>query len=87
MGEKPANYAVGICQRTGFKVKAENLSEEWTGLMTRIAPHAGRHGHQGAHQIGWHGGPADGQALRLGAHREGVVADFYLEVGRHDGDS
>ena len=35
MGEKPANYAVGICQRTGFKVKAANLSEEWTGLMVR----------------------------------------------------
>lgn len=35
MTEKPTDYAVGICQRTGFKVKASDLAQEWTGLMVR----------------------------------------------------
>lgn len=35
MTTRPADYAVGICQRTGFKVKASDLDEEWTGLMVR----------------------------------------------------
>lgn len=43
MSEKPADYAVGICQRTGFKVKAEDLVEEWTGLMVRRSSCDPRH--------------------------------------------
>lgn len=33
--ETPADYAVGICQRSGFKVKASSLRPEWTGLLVR----------------------------------------------------
>ena len=41
--EKPADYAVGVCQRTGFKVKAGDLVEEWTGLMVRRSSYDERH--------------------------------------------
>lgn len=35
MSETSADWVYGYCQRTGFKVKAEDLVEEWTGLMVR----------------------------------------------------
>ena len=35
MSDTPADYAVGICQRTGFKVKASDTVREWTGLIVR----------------------------------------------------
>lgn len=42
-GDSPAEYAVGICQRTGFKVKADELVEEWTGLLVRRQSWEPRH--------------------------------------------
>lgn len=33
--ETPADYVYGICQRTGIRVKAEDIVQEWTGLMVR----------------------------------------------------
>lgn len=29
------DWVYGYCQRTGFKVKASELVEEWTGLLVR----------------------------------------------------
>lgn len=31
----PADWVYGYCQRTGFKAKASDLVEEWTGLIVR----------------------------------------------------
>lgn len=43
MDDETAEYAVGICQRTGFKVKASNLDQEWTGLIVRSSSLDPRH--------------------------------------------
>ena len=43
MIEDDPDYAVGICQRTGFKVKAGTLREEWTGLLVRSRSWEPRH--------------------------------------------
>lgn len=43
MDDWPVDYAVGICQRTGFKVKASNLDREWTGLIVRSSSLDPRH--------------------------------------------
>lgn len=43
MDDWPVDYAVGICQRTGFKVKASNLGREWTGLVVRQSSIDPRH--------------------------------------------
>ena len=43
MSNDPADYAVGICQRTGFKVPASQLKQEWTGLLVREASWEPRH--------------------------------------------
>lgn len=43
MSGKPTDYAVGICQRTGFKVKASELIREWNGLWVRRQSAEPRH--------------------------------------------
>lgn len=35
MTDRITDYQVAICSRTGFKIKASNLGEEWTGLRVR----------------------------------------------------
>lgn len=42
-GDDEAEYAVGICQRTGFKVPAHQLQREWTGLLVREQSWEPRH--------------------------------------------
>lgn len=43
MTDEPADYATGICQRTGFRVKASDLVREWTGLLVRSTSFDPRH--------------------------------------------
>lgn len=44
MTDGPVDYENGVCQRTGFKVKASDLvREDYTGLMVRRASVDPRH--------------------------------------------